>query len=175
MSDVITKYQRYQKYLNFINEYKKAINASSGSEVDSNANVESKNIADSYVANLKKLDKDAFKDQIKASKEIAKKIDTIINLYFGKPDNRQGITSSDDIPVRSRIGTASWYVQSRKNGITTTEKTLITHAEEAVSDLVTQTNTFFAEDWKNYQVDMEKLKLNPFKPVQIFLLDTDLE
>lgn len=45
MSDVITKYQRYQKYLNFINNYKKAINASTGSEVDSNANVECKNIA----------------------------------------------------------------------------------------------------------------------------------
>ena len=45
MSEVITKYERYQKYLNFINNYKKAINASSGSEVDSNANVESKNIA----------------------------------------------------------------------------------------------------------------------------------
>ena len=38
------KYSSYQKYLNFINKYKTAINASSGSEVDSNANVETKNI-----------------------------------------------------------------------------------------------------------------------------------
>lgn len=45
MPDVLTKYQKYQKYLNFINGYKEAINASTGSEVDSNANVESKNIA----------------------------------------------------------------------------------------------------------------------------------
>ncbi|WP_455717506.1 anaerobic ribonucleoside-triphosphate reductase [Anaerosporobacter sp.] len=45
MSDVLTKYQRYQKYLKFINEYKNAINASTGSQVDSNANVECKNIA----------------------------------------------------------------------------------------------------------------------------------
>lgn len=35
---------RYQKYINFINKYKTASNASTGSEVDSNANVESKNI-----------------------------------------------------------------------------------------------------------------------------------
>lgn len=34
----------YQKYLNFIEKYKKAINASTGSEVDSNANVECKNV-----------------------------------------------------------------------------------------------------------------------------------
>lgn len=38
------KYSSYEKYVNFINRYKKAINASSGSEVDSNANVENKNI-----------------------------------------------------------------------------------------------------------------------------------
>ena len=34
----------YQKYLNFIEKYKKALNASTGSEVDSNANVENKNV-----------------------------------------------------------------------------------------------------------------------------------
>ena len=38
------KYSSYEKHVNFINRYKKAINASSGSEVDANANVESKNI-----------------------------------------------------------------------------------------------------------------------------------
>lgn len=40
----MAKYSSYEKYVNFINKYKKAINASSGSEVDSNANVENKNI-----------------------------------------------------------------------------------------------------------------------------------
>lgn len=39
------KYSSYEKYVNFINKYKKAVNASSGSEVDSNANVDNKNIA----------------------------------------------------------------------------------------------------------------------------------
>lgn len=39
------KYSSYSKYVNFINKYKNAINASTGSEVDANANVENKNIA----------------------------------------------------------------------------------------------------------------------------------
>ena len=38
-------YENHKKYVNFINRYKKAINASTGSEYDSNANVENKNIA----------------------------------------------------------------------------------------------------------------------------------
>lgn len=33
---------RYQKHIDFITKYKKASNAATGSEVDSNANVESK-------------------------------------------------------------------------------------------------------------------------------------
>lgn len=44
MKTVETYRNRYSKYLNFINKYKSAQNASTGSEVDSNANVESKNI-----------------------------------------------------------------------------------------------------------------------------------
>lgn len=41
----IEKYKnQYTKYLNFIDRYRKAVNASSGSEVDSNANVEHKNV-----------------------------------------------------------------------------------------------------------------------------------
>ena len=37
-------YTKYQPYLNFINKYKKASNASTGSQFDSNANVEKKNV-----------------------------------------------------------------------------------------------------------------------------------
>ena len=41
----IEKYRnKYQKYVDFIYRYESAINASSGSEVDSNANVQFKNI-----------------------------------------------------------------------------------------------------------------------------------
>lgn len=39
------KYDSYRKYINFIDRYKEASNAASGSEFDSNANVENKNIA----------------------------------------------------------------------------------------------------------------------------------
>ncbi len=40
----MNKYQKYDKYIDFIEDYKKAQNASSGSQVDSNANVETKNV-----------------------------------------------------------------------------------------------------------------------------------
>lgn len=40
----MTTYEKYRPYLNYINDYKKASNAATGSKVDSNANVENKNI-----------------------------------------------------------------------------------------------------------------------------------
>lgn len=40
-----TSYDKYRKNVNFIKKYSKALNAATGSEVDANANVESKNIA----------------------------------------------------------------------------------------------------------------------------------
>ncbi len=133
--------------------------------------VESKNIADKYMSDLKKLDKEKYKEDIKVSKEISEKIDDLINLYLGKPDKRQGITNSDDIPVTSRLGTAGWYSRSRKNGITSTEETLIKHAEDAIQDALTKTNTFFTEAWKSYQTKMEQLQLNPFKETKAFKLN----
>ena len=39
------KYSSYEKHVNFINKYKKASNAATGSEFDSNANVDNKNVA----------------------------------------------------------------------------------------------------------------------------------
>lgn len=42
---IADKYKTYRKDVNFIKKYMKAVNAASGSEVDSNSNVSSKNIA----------------------------------------------------------------------------------------------------------------------------------
>lgn len=41
----MANYENYRTNVNFINKYRKALNAASGSEVDANANVENKNVA----------------------------------------------------------------------------------------------------------------------------------
>ncbi|WP_188604632.1 WD40/YVTN/BNR-like repeat-containing protein [Aquaticitalea lipolytica] len=133
--------------------------------------VESKKIADAYQSDLKKLDKDTYKEQIKASKDIIKKIDDIIDIYLGKEDKRQGITRNPEITVMERLGNANGYVQSRKNGLTTTENTLIKHAKDELNSALDKTNTFFNNDWKTYQSTMESLKASPFKETKTFKLN----
>lgn len=128
--------------------------------------VESKNAADEYTKTLSKLDKKKYKDDIKASKEISKKLDEVIAIYLGKVDKRQGITSDPNVNVNQRIQAAGMYVGSRKNGISSTERTLIVHAKDALNDAVDKTNTFFTEEWAPYKERMEGIEISPFKEVK---------
>ncbi len=132
--------------------------------------IESKNIAESYQSDLKKLDKEKYKEQIKASKDIIKKIEEIVDIYLGKEDKRQGITRNPETTVMQRLGTASGYVQSRQNGLTSTEKTLMMHAKDELNSALDKTNTFFSEDWKTYQNTMESSNTSPFKSIKTFKL-----
>ncbi|MET6991730.1 WD40/YVTN/BNR-like repeat-containing protein [Sediminicola arcticus] len=132
---------------------------------------ESKVVAEQSQKDLKELDKEKYKDQIKASSDIIKEIDTVMALYLGKDDKRQGITRNPEITVMQRIGVASGYVESRQNGITTTEKKLVQYAEEELAKALEATNTFFDTKWKNYRVSIEQLDNSPFKETKKFMMN----
>ncbi len=133
--------------------------------------VESKQIAEQYKKELGKLDKKTYKEDIKASKDIVEKIDDLIAIYLGKVDKRQGITRNPDPNVNQRLGTAGWYVGSRQNGLTSTEKTLIKNAKDALSKALDSTNTFFNDEWNPYKEKIEALETSPFKAIKTFKLD----
>jgi len=133
--------------------------------------VESKNIAKDYIKKLAKLDKKQYKDQIKASKDIIKKIDKVIAIYLGKEDKRQGITRNPEVNINQRIRNAVSYSGSRPDGLTSTEHTLLKHAKNAVKEALDKTNTFFNDEWKPYQASMEVLNTTPFKEIKSFKLN----
>ncbi|MEX0289797.1 MAG: hypothetical protein AB3N14_11870 [Flavobacteriaceae bacterium] len=133
--------------------------------------VVSKNLANKYAKELKDLDKDKYKEQMKASKDIVKAIDSVIALYLGKEDKRQGITRNPEPTVMRRIGNAGFYVGTRKTGITDTEKRLVQFAEDDLKAALEKTNTFFEEKWQGYRERIEALELSPFKETETFILD----
>ena len=130
--------------------------------------VASKTVADNYSKDLKALDEKKYKDQIKASKDMVKQIDSVIALYLGTVDKRQGITRNPEITVMQRIGTARRYINSRKTGITKTERDLIEYAEAELKSALDKTNSFFTKDWKTYREAIEKLDSSPFKEIKTF-------
>ncbi len=133
--------------------------------------VESKDLANKYTKEMKTLDEDKYKDEIKSSKEIVKAIDSVVALYIGKEDKRQGITRNPEITVMQRIGNASFYVATRKSGVTKTEKDLITYAKTELQEALTKTNTFFNQKWSAYRKKIEALNLSPFKEAETFTID----
>ncbi|MEO9511483.1 MAG: hypothetical protein ABJX94_10135 [Flavobacteriaceae bacterium] len=133
--------------------------------------VENKMLANKFQKEMKDLDKEKYRDQIEASKDIVKEIDSLVALYIGKEDKRQGITRNPEITVMQRLGTARGYVSSRKTGLTKTENNLIQFAQEQLKSTLFKTNAFFTEKWKPYQDSVETLDLSPFKETKIFSLD----
>ncbi|WP_093113697.1 VPS10 domain-containing protein [Salinimicrobium catena] len=132
--------------------------------------VESKNTAEEFQSKLKKEDKEKYKEEIKASKEIIKKIDEKIALFLGEEDDRQGIVRSREMNVVNRLRLASGYVGSRPTGLTGTEEQLISQAEEELKSALEKVNTFYKEEWPPYRQKMEQVEISPFKEVQVFSL-----
>ena len=133
--------------------------------------VESKDLAKKYQKELKDMDKEKYKEQIDASKAIVKQIDSLVALYIGKEDKRQGITRNPETSVMRRMNTASFYVATRKSGITQTERRLVDFAKQELTQALDKTNSFFNADWKNYRTSIESLELSPFKETESFKLD----
>ena len=132
--------------------------------------VESKNIVSEFSDKLSKKDKKLNKEALKNCKEITKKIDTILALYFGKDDKRQGITSDPVVSVTERIGTALYYTSTRQHGITDTERHLMGQVKIAIGNALKTTNSFFEEEWLTFQTEMEAKDLSPFKAIETFKL-----
>ncbi|MFV8226038.1 WD40/YVTN/BNR-like repeat-containing protein [Christiangramia aquimixticola] len=135
--------------------------------------VESKDIAEKFEADLKKLPEaeSEYESELKDIEEIKKEIEELIALYLGKEDDRQGITRNKETSVLTRLRTAQGYVQSRPAGITSTEHTLIKHAEDELSDALKATNEFYKEKWPDFQNELEKVKLPRFKDIKSFSLE----
>ncbi|MBT8300803.1 MAG: hypothetical protein KJO63_05690, partial [Maribacter sp.] len=158
--------------INEVYEISKKINALTQTAADAVKQlVESKNVANKYQKELKDLDKEKFKDQIKASKDIIKEIDSVIALYLGKEDKRQGITRNPEVTVMQRIRNASYYSGTRKTGITATEERLIKFAKDDLNKALQKTNAFYQDSWKAYRDEIEKQEVSPFKEIKTFDLN----
>ncbi|QCE42174.1 WD40/YVTN/BNR-like repeat-containing protein [Psychroserpens sp. NJDZ02] len=133
---------------------------------------ENKILAEKYKTELTALDKDKYKAEIKASKTIIKDIDSILDIYIGKQDKRQGITKTLDVSINNRLRTASWYVGSRQNGLTTTEQTLIKHAKTDLKAALDKTNTFFNASFKPYYQTIQNINMTKsIDEIKTFTLD----
>jgi photosystem II stability/assembly factor-like uncharacterized protein len=128
----------------------------------------SKNTIEELRKTLREKDRKAYKEELELSKTVAKKADSLIALFIGKEDKRQGITRNPEISVSERIGTARGYVGSRPTGMTVTENKLVSWARKELNEALEGTNTFYRETWPEYQKKMKAIDLSPFEETQLF-------
>lgn len=133
--------------------------------------VEAKNTAEDIRKRLKKKDKEKYKEEMKASNEQVRRINELIALYIGKEDKRQGIIRNKEMTVIKRIQTAQRYVNTRQQGLSSTENDLIRYAKRDLEKAVEFTNDYFNTEWSEYHQKIEALDFSPFKEVKTFELE----
>ena len=133
--------------------------------------VESKQTLADYKKLFKENKSDEMKALLKEMKSQTKSIDSLITLYIGKEDKRQGIVRNPESNVLTRIRNASRYIRSRQDGITATENKLLQHAKEELGVAIEQTNTFFKEVWPLLKTKIEAEDASRFKEIQELSID----
>ena len=126
---------------------------------------ESKQVLLDYQKLFKSNKSEEMKTLVKEMKSQTKVIDSLIALYIGKVDKRQGIVRNPENNVMTRIRNASGYIRSRQQGMTSTETTLLDHAKEELRTAVVKTNTFFKEVWPVLRAKIEAEDASQFKEV----------
>ena len=128
--------------------------------------VESKQTLSDYKKLFKNKKSDEIKTLLKEIKSEEKAIDSLIALYIGKEDKRQGIVRNPESNVMTRIRTASGYVGSRQEGITSTENKLLLHAKSELESALEQTNNYFKQVWPSLKAKIEAEDASRFKEIQ---------
>ena len=132
---------------------------------------ESKKIVSKFLDRLTEKNKGDYAENIEKCNEIAEEIDTLLALYFGKEDTRQGITNTPEVSVIDRYRTASYYIGTRQNGMTETEHNLLKQAKEALSEALKSTNLFFETEWVDFKLKMENIEFTDFETIKTFKIN----
>ena len=128
-------------------------------------------IVDSYKKLMEKLDAKAYKDSIRMSKDISEEIVKLQDLFFGKEDKRQGITSRDTLSVGDRIDEAEGYIQYRMPiAVSSTEESLYDKAEASLKKALEKVNQFYQQQWPAYERKIKEMNLSEFQEVKTFQL-----
>ena len=126
--------------------------------------LEAKETADHYIKWMKEKDKEAFKEQIKASKAIKDSLEVLFEPFVGEDfSEKQGIIRTPIPDIGDRIGNAYYYTAASFDKPGDTQERLKKQAEEALKPAIDALNKFFAEDWKAYQEGISELDISLFE------------
>lgn len=113
-----------------------------------------------------------LKELRERTKTVKDSVNALLDFVLGEQIDRQGITRSPEPSVNTRLRAPSRYLGSSYGPPTSTERTLIRHAREAVDEALEKINGFFESEWPAYVRDMESAQLSPFKQFERVDMDS---
>ncbi len=120
-------------------------------------------IAKDIQSDLKDKDEDGFKDQIDLVKETIDSLNSMLDVFVGKEDDRQGITRNPEKSINTHYFGAYRYVSNALHAPGETENKLIAKFEEVFEKALAMVNGYFSEEWPKFREEVEKLDTSPFK------------
>ena len=124
---------------------------------------ESLDIAKSIQKSLKEKDKEGYKEQIELSKNTIDTLNSMLNVFLGKEDDRQGITRGQQNSVNSYYFGAYRYVSNALHAPGDTENKLIKKFEEELAKAMELVNDYYSNEWNKFREAVENLDTSPFK------------
>ena len=124
---------------------------------------ESIKTVNSFKSAMEKKDKDGFKEQLELVKNTKDTLVAIQDIFFGKEDERQGITKGEVFTVSSDFGRAWRYTSNATHAPGDTEFKLTQKFENSLKEALDVVNSYYSTEWLNFKKSMEALDLSTMK------------
>ena len=124
---------------------------------------ESIKIAREIQGDLKEKDKEEFKDQIELCKDAIDTLNSMLDIFLGEEDERQGITRGNPESINNYYWSAFRYVSNALHAPGNTENKLITKFESELAEALETMNRYYKEEWPEFRETVENLDTSPFK------------
>lgn len=112
---------------------------------------------------LKSKDKDGYKDQLELCKSTIDTLNSMLDIFLGKEDDRQGITRGTPNSINNSYFTARRYTSNALHAPGKTENQLIEKFEKDLTQAMKTINGFYTDKWNEFRSAVENLDTSPFK------------
>ncbi len=123
-------------------------------------------VAGEFEKMMKGKDKEGFKDQLDLIKNTKDTLNSMLDIFFGKEDERQGITRNQPNSIRAYYGAAFRYTANALHAPTSTETKLIDKFKSELEKAIETVNGYYENEWPSFREEMESADLSPFKEIE---------
>jgi photosystem II stability/assembly factor-like uncharacterized protein len=127
---------------------------------------DAKKTIDKLLAYAKDVDSEPVKELVKLANETKKKVDSTREAFYGPTREGQGIVRNLYPTTMTRLSAPRSYANSSNSAPGPTEVRLMQQAKESAESALRVWNTFFENDWKQFEEKAKATQIDIFKAIE---------